>query len=196
MSPNPSTKILKSTLKTLTLLGSAALIIGAPTPALAQIAVVKTKVHENHYFIGVKGAYLGAIHKAEAGDHGEAHTEVAHHGGAGLFFELTLVRHWLELELSIKSLSSEHGVVIPIDILLKVPFHFNKYVIPYVGIGPAMAITVDGDASVYFGGASALGAYFWVHRHIGLLLEFNYNILHDHGLVHELGVGAGVVVGF
>jgi hypothetical protein len=176
----------------------------AATPAVAPSSVPTTghgtnaqKKHEHHYFMGIKGGYLAGFHKVDDGDHGETHTYTSHLGGAGIFAEFTLVRRWLELEICFMALGSNHGAVLPFDILFKIPFHVNRWFHLFVGLGPAMAVAVeDGHTTVHFGGASVLGAYFWIHKHVGLLVEVRYNLLYEHGPLHEVGGGAGVVVGW
>ncbi len=142
--------------------------------------------HENHYFAGAKGAYLYAMHENES----------HHHAGAGIFFELSLLPHMLEMEFSVKAMSAQKGVVVPIDILLKVPFHPLPQVNPFIGLGPAMALVIHDGASAHFGGAVVAGSYFWVHPHVALSAEMNFNLLYDHGAVYEYGAAAGVLAGW
>ncbi len=142
--------------------------------------------HENHFFAGAKGAYLYAMQKD--GNH--------HHAGAGIFFELSLLPHMLELEISVKAMSAHEGVVMPIDILLKVPFHPLPKVNPFIGLGPAMALVIDDGVEAHFGGAVAAGSYFWVHPHVALSAELNFNLLYAHGPAYEYGGAVGVLAGW
>ena len=186
-----------SALVTLLLLGVNRRAQAAPSDAAAPARdpAPVTKPFEPHYFVGIKASYLTSIHTAET--HGERHTVIEHHGGAGIFAEFTLVPHWLELEIGFRALSAPHGASLPFDVLLKIPFHVNRWFHPYVGLGAVMAIAVgEHDTAVHFGGAAAVGAYFWIHRHVALLVELNYNLLESHGLLHEVGGNTGVVFGF
>lgn len=140
----------------------------------------------NHSFVGIKGAYLAAPH------HGEVH----HHLGGGAFFEVTLLPEALELEVCLKWMSAEHGFLLPLDIMLKVPFHVNEVLHPYIGVGPVAVLAVDEEPEGHFGGGAVGGAYFWLSDSVGLLAELTFNLLWAHGLHREFGGALGIVFGF
>ncbi len=146
-------------------------------------------VHEVHhrYLAGVFGVVLGAL--AEEG--------TTAHVGVGAFFEMLVIPNWLEIELSTRVLSAETGVELPIELLFKKPFHLTHWFHPFIGIGPALvpAFLEEGN-SVHGGGASTIGAYFWLTSDLALLAEFNYNLIYDKGLVHELGGSFGALLGW
>ena len=142
--------------------------------------------HENHYFVGAKGAYL-AVPDAE---------EIHHHLGGGVFFELTLVPQALELELSLKWMSAASGYALPLDIMLKVPFHVNHVLHPYLGAGFIAVLAVDNGVAGHFGGGVLGGSYFWITDQVGLLAELCFNLLYGHGLIREFGGAIGVVFGW
>jgi hypothetical protein len=137
---------------------------------------------ERHYVIGAMGTYLTAIH----GD------EVHHLGGGGLLFEATLVPHWLELEYSVRALSDGHALLFPVDVLLKLPIHISDTAVPYIGAGPTVVPSFVDELEAFAGIATTAGACFWLWSWGGLFAELNYNLLFEHGLVHEIGGSGGV----
>ncbi len=140
----------------------------------------------HRFFVGAKGSYLA----------GFAEEETHHFGGGGLFFEVLAVPHWLEIELFVRVMGNSHGVILPIDLLLKVPVHINDVFHPFIGLGPTVVPSFIGDAAVHFGGVVALGSYFWVSPSFAIVAELNYNLVYEHGLVHEAGVNVGVAYGW
>lgn len=141
---------------------------------------------ENRSFVGAKGAYLAVP------EDGEVH----HHLGGGVFLELTLAPRALELELSLKWMSAAAGYELPLDVMLKVPFHVNRVLHPYLGAGFIAVLAVDDGVAAHFGGGLLGGAYFWITDQVGLLAELNFNLLYGHGLIREFGGAVGVVFGW
>ncbi len=137
-------------------------------------------------FVGAKGSYLV----------GFAHGEIHHFGGGGGFFEVLLIPHWLEIELCVRALGNSHGVILPIDVLLKIPFHVSEVFHPFVGLGPTAVPSFLGKNEIFFGGVVALGSYFWVSNSWAIAAELNYNLIYEHGVVNEVGVNAGIVYGW
>ena len=148
--------------------------------------------HRPHhrYFLGVLGTGLAVL--ADEG--------TSSHFGVGAFFEIEAIAGWLEFELSLRVLSAQTGVELPIELLIKKPFHVNHWFHPFLGIGPALVPAfLDEGNSVHGGGAAAVGAHFWITSDVALMAEFNYNLIYDNGLVHELGDicrGPGRLVNF
>jgi hypothetical protein len=151
--------------------------------------------HHNHYFVGANGMVLAAFSKEP--------TEVKFGGGA--FFEFTVVPNWLEIEIGVHVLKAPEKLELPIDVLLKKPFHVNHWFHPYVGLGPTIvpefvaANEKEGKAArteLDGGVAIVAGSYFWLHPHVGLSLEINNNILFAHGIIDEFGGSGGVVFGW
>jgi hypothetical protein len=119
------------------------------------------------------------------------------HFGGGLSVERAVVHHLLEVELVAGLLPGEHATLLPVELLLKVPFHPTSWLQPYLGLGPAMVVSFDhGEASPHFGAAAVAGAYFWLGGGLGLMLEVQQELLYDHGVVPEFGTAAGVVWAF
>ncbi len=164
-------------------------LIGLPalaTEAGNQEALVQ-EAHptgDHHFFAGLKGSYLA----------GFAHGELHHQGGGGLFFEASVIHHWLELELGARIMTDGHGALLPLDLLAKMPFHLSDTIHPFLGIGPTVIFNFDGD--LFFGGVLAGGSYFWFAHSWALVVEANYNLIYEHGVVNELGLNAGIVYGW
>ena len=149
--------------------------------------------HHNEYFVGLNGVALAAF-SSEA-------TE-AKFGGGG-FIEFGVIPNWLEIEIGVHALHAPGAIELPIDVLLKKPFHVNPWFHPYVGFGPTVVPEFlkdekTGVKSTAFDGGIAFvaGSYFWLHPHVGLSLEIDDNLLLGHGIKNELGGSAGVVFGW
>ena len=149
--------------------------------------VDKEKEHENHYFVGATSVELAAIG-------GE---ELEGVFGGGSFLEFTVIENWLEIEAAVNVVKTTAGPVeIPVDVLLKKPFHVNTWLHPYVGLGPAVVL-VAGKSKVDVGLATAAGSYFWLTQHVSLSAEIDNNVLAGDGKVlYEVGGKTGVVFGF
>jgi hypothetical protein len=144
---------------------------------------------EHHRFVtGVNAIALGAI------AHGHA---IGEYGGGG-FFEVVAIPGWLEFELGAHYLrTAEKTNVVPIDLLVKKPFHPLPWLNPYVGLGPTFIPAFgNGEKSFHAGLATEAGAYFWVSHRVGISAEINYNLVSESGLVQEVAGLSGVVVGF
>jgi hypothetical protein len=117
------------------------------------------------------------------------------HFGAGIFLEQSLIDHALELELS-TSLLSNRGVVVPVELLAKVPFYLTESLTLSVGAGPLAAVSIPNaePVSVHFGFVASAGATFWVTERMALMLAASVGGVIDAGLVPEIGGAAGVVM--
>ena len=159
-----------------------AALASAPAPASAG--------GDRHYFVGAKLAYFAAF----------SHGETLHHIGGGFFFEASLVPHWLEIEVSAKVMGAPDSVVLPLDLLFKVPFHPHPMIQPFVGAGPALALLFStshsGETHVHGGVATVAGVYIWIRQHWAISIEANYNLLYGRGTSHEVGGATGVVFGW
>ena len=54
-------------------------------------------------------------------------------GGISVYYERNLIAGWLEIEPAIAVFWVEDEIVVPIEVLLKKPFHVNHVVNPYAG---------------------------------------------------------------
>lgn len=132
--------------------------------------------------LGARVAYLRGLE-----------AEGANHFGGGLSIEQTLIAHRLEAELVAQMMPAAHELRMPVELLLKVPFHVNEWLQPYLGLGPAMGLGFGEEGTtVHFGGAGVVGSYFWFSESVGALFELNYEGLYEAELVHEAGVTAGL----
>ena len=112
--------------------------------------------------------------------------------GPGIFLERVLIPHLLETEVTTAAAMNSHGVLVPVDILLKKPFNLHPRVEPFIGAGLALAIHVaDGHALMYPGAIFSGGTSIWLSRHVGLTLEVDYSMMSHEGLTTELELAAG-----
>ncbi|MBW2734086.1 MAG: hypothetical protein JRH20_16990 [Deltaproteobacteria bacterium] len=116
---------------------------------------------------------------------GSAHRRM----GLALLYEYALIPHWLEGEISVAGMLCDHGPLLPVELLLKIPFHLNDQWEFYVGAGAAMVVDFDHEQA-FFGGVGSVGTFFWLSDHFGLLFELDYLLLHEHGATHELEIGS------
>lgn len=137
--------------------------------------------------IGVRAAYLRGLG-----------AEGANHFGGGISVEQSLISHRLEMELVGVAMPTAHGMLMPVELLLKMPFHFHsmQWLQPYIGAGPAMGVLFEEHTSFHFGGAGVAGTYFWFTHSIGALAEVNYELLFAEHPEHELGATAGLAFRF
>lgn len=112
--------------------------------------------------------------------------------GGGVFVERSLLRHFFEIELSVSAIAVEGDVTIPMDLLLKKPFHLGPYVNLYLAIGPALSIDIKDDETDTSGGiAFATGTYYWFDDHLGVDLDLDYTLVFKDDLAHELAISIG-----
>ena len=143
---------------------------------------------ESEWVLGAK-----AVQLSEFPDEGEA----LFGGGIGVFVERTVLDGWMEVELS-GSLVRVDGEewVIPLDLLLKKPFHFGLFC-PYIAVGPTVAfVRAEDETEAFFGAAAVLGAYIWFSESVGVDIEVDYAILAENGVQHELTFAAGPTLRF
>ncbi len=116
-------------------------------------------------------------------------------GGAALVYERELIAHRFAVEASAGVLFESEGQLFPIELLLKFPFHFGEAVEIFVGGGPSLTIhSSHGDVSV--GAVLALGAFYWLGHHVGLLAEVDNTICAHDGAVDEIALDLGVAYRF
>ncbi len=141
----------------------------------------------HRFFLGAKASYMTQF----------AHGHVNHLAGGGVFFEVLAIPNWLEIELFGRVMGGGDLMMFPIDLVLKKPFHINETVHPFIGIGATVVPTIiDDKTEVFFGGLVAVGSYFWLTQTVGIVAELNYNLVYEHGIANEVGVNAGIVLGF
>ena len=145
---------------------------------------------ENRFAVGAIGSGFGVF---------GGETVKSSYGG-GVFLEVALVPRQLSLELAARVLSTSGDVAVPIDLLVKKPFHVNRWFEPFIGLGPTVVPLIKKESTeLEVGGAAVVGAYFWLTRHVGLTAIVHYNLVYNVSakeLEHELGGSGGVVFGF
>lgn len=143
---------------------------------------------ESSWILGAKFVQLNAFP-----DGGESSSGA----GAGVFGESTLIHGWLELELSASIVSIKDETIVPVDVLLKKPFHFGKIFCPYFSLGPTVSFVFEEDETTpYFGVAAVVGTYLWFNDSFGLDLEIDYAVLDEGELVQEITFAGGPTVRF
>lgn len=146
---------------------------------------------QNHFFAGANGVALAVF---------EIGGPTASAFGGGAFFEFTAIENWLEIEASFHYLLAHGKSELPIDVLLKKPFHVNNWFHPYVGLGGVAVpvLATDTEPLAFHGGVAAVGgAYFWFSQHVGWSAEINDNLLFGGGhVLNEVGGTSGIVFGW
>ena len=152
------------------------------------------KMHSSHHeeemnwVFGVKGVQLNTFSN---------HGENASGAGVGVLIERSVIPRWLEIELSTSTVFIDDHTIIPMDLLLKKPFHFTENFSPYLAVGPTIAFNVTKKKTeIGIGAAFIVGTYIWFSQYIGLDVEVDYAILEENGLVHELTFAAGPLLRF
>jgi hypothetical protein len=102
----------------------------------------------------------------------------------------------VELELCSRVLGNADGILLPVDLLLKLPFHLTKTIHPFIGFGPILALVFLEENAVHFGLASSLGSYFWISDAWALAVELNYNLEFEEHIAQEVLANLGVVYGW
>lgn len=150
--------------------------VGGPGAALAEGG------HSFDWFAGLKSSSVT--------------TGAGTHVGGGGFVEYAVDHEWLEVELSVQAFGEHGDVLLPVEMVLKKPFHLTDAVHPFVGAGPMVAVLFAGENAAHFGGLVTGGTYVWFSDHLGLLAAGTYGVVSDRALVHEVGGSLGLVAGF
>jgi hypothetical protein len=118
--------------------------------------------------------------------------------GSTLFYERTLIHHWLELEVAVAGLFNAEHAVWPLDLIAKTPLGFSHLNLePYLGFGPTLDLVMGEHESHWYPGLVATaGGYFWFSDHLGVDLDLAYSLLFEEHNVHELLTSAGLVAHF
>ena len=116
--------------------------------------------------------------------------------GGGVFGEYTFVPGWFQAEVGVRFLAEgKEKTVMPIDILLKKPFELDHSAEAFIAAGATIVPTIAGEGETTAGVATAVGSYFWVSQHVGLVFEVNYNLLFEEEPLSELGGAVGIAYG-
>jgi len=117
--------------------------------------------------------------------------------GGGPFYERVLVPNMLEVEFAVLMCRGNGSTVMPIEVLLKKPFHPGRHLTAYLGVGPSLDIVFHEDETMFVPAiVAAGGGYIWVNSHIGLDLEVTVGHLFEHPGLQEVVMSTGPVVHF
>jgi hypothetical protein len=119
------------------------------------------------------------------------------HPGANIMVEWDAIENWLELEVGASMLAADHGVEVPIDLLVKKPFKLTRWAEFMVGVGPEVVQVTGPNKGTYFGGEAALDFMFWPWgRRVGLWVEPEYDAIIHGGVSSGVGATGGVLIGW
>jgi hypothetical protein len=135
------------------------------------------------------GVYATAFH----------HEHVVHHGGFGLFYKILVVPDWLLIEFAAKTVFSDHGTAVPLELSFRIPFHVGGCLHLAPGIGPLLIVAMhedEEDPEAIFGLGSGIGISYWFTSWAGVKMELGYELHFHDKLSHELVAATGVVFGW
>lgn len=142
--------------------------------------------NEHTFIVGVGGA--GEVELADG----------SFHPGANVMLEWDAIESWLELEIGASFLAAEGGLEVPVDLLVKKPFHLAWWSELMIGVGPeVVAVSTPSTKATYVGAEVALDFMFWPWtRRIGLWVEPEYDAVFHDGVSHGIGSTGGLLVGW
>jgi len=119
------------------------------------------------------------------------------HPGTSVMVEWDAIEKWLELEVGASVLTADHGVEVPIDLLVKKPFRLAPWAEFMVGVGPELVQITGPDGGTFFGGELALDFMFWPWgRRVGLWVEPAYDLVFHGGASSGVGGMGGMLLGW
>lgn len=122
-------------------------------------------------------------------------------GGAGfgydLAIEMTPIEDWLELELGVSPVFTNHSRETDIDLLFKKPWTLSQKLEFMLGIGPAFTHESDhGNINNFWSGELAVDLMFWpgTRHRFGLFVEpaYQYGFGQEHD--QSIGLSAGLLI--
>jgi len=119
------------------------------------------------------------------------------HAGANVMVEWDAIDNWLELELEASILSADRGTEIPVDLIVKKPFHLTRWAEVMIGVGPEVVqVSNPTTKATYFGASAALDFMFWPTQRFGLWVEPSYDLIARDGLSSGIGSTGGLLIGW
>lgn len=118
------------------------------------------------------------------------------HLGVAVSYERALIPGALALELNAIVAPGAEGVTLPLELLVKKPFELSRVAEPFVGVGLAAEWLEEGTYHPRYGVGADLGSYFWLGRHMGLVVEAEYGLLLTREVSHELVLATGGALRF
>lgn len=122
--------------------------------------------------LGVKLVGIGSVPFGEP-------DEIEPQYGVGLLYERTLVEMHLQAEVSAHLVSTPLGPHVPIDLVLKKPFHVSHRFEPYLGLGAVVTLALGRERFVAPGAIGSAGLFFWLRENFGLMVEGDYAIVRE-----------------
>lgn len=118
--------------------------------------------------------------------------------GGGPFYERELVPNMLEVEFAVLMCRGHGLTVVPIELILKKPFHPSEHLTTYIGVGPTFDLIFKENGEQYVVPAliATAGGYLWVNSHFGLDLEVAAGHLFEADGFQEVVVSTGPVLHF
>ncbi|TNE45254.1 MAG: hypothetical protein EP343_26940 [Deltaproteobacteria bacterium] len=174
------------------------------------------KDHEHHSkdhgMVGFKMGWFSSFNDWGGG------LQNSNHAAMGGFVEFVLIPHRLELEFEVEAVIDAQKLMLPIDLILKMPFLVRHSYELYIGVGAAFVPTIANfggstheettdshkvdshgetqqEHSTLEGGVLAVvGTKIWFNKTWGMEIEGSYHLLFDAGRpVHEMGLQTGVL---
>lgn len=157
--------------------------------------------HHPAWRLGLFGTGLASLNV------GSDKSEWVASGGGGAFLKWA-VTHYMVLGLvgHVLAVPAEHGIEIPVDLLVEFPIHLSHAVHPYLGLGPSFSALLykEGEESkqrLSLGAAGVAGLEYWFVNQAALFVELNINWLYnltDSEPQHAVQVGGtgGMLVAF
>jgi len=152
----------------------------APLEASQEAAPDAADKHHDWSF-SVTAKILAGVYFSE-----EERVEVSGFGGQ---LDFPLIGHMLELEVGAALLHSEHGNIVPVELMLAHVFDVSPLVQPYVAAGPTLCI---GAHTVEPGAALTGGLNLWTRGHLGVHGEAIYAHVYGEHLAQEVTGGLGM----
>jgi len=144
---------------------------------------------------GVKFINLNAFERTHGAEGDKM--EVSPHFGGTMFYERALFHHRVEAELNAIVASTEGGVRVPLEVIVKYVFRDPSASLrPFIGAGPALHLLLAEEKAAFFELAATLGFVYWFSESIGLDVEVDYGMVFEEELVHEVGPSFGPVFKF
>jgi hypothetical protein len=110
------------------------------------------------------------------------------------FIERTFFHDWLEVELAAGFAWHPEEANVPIDLIVKKPFHPTEDLSPYIGIGPVLNVQVEPFTQASGAAIFTVGLYWFFREEHGLDLDVSYSVgPRDGVVVHEVIVLAGPI---
>lgn len=130
----------------------------------------------------------------------EEPNHTVHAGGVRGFFEVNVIEHILEIELSAAGFwDGDGGKFVTADLLFKKSFEIGDYFNPYIAAGPSLSVDIlpHEETSTGVGAVLATGAYIWITDHVGLDVDLAYGLIsRPGGTGQELTIAIGPAIRF